>query len=141
MTVQVDQLTNEKKKNEKDLEEMDKMINDLNAEVDMAQKQLDTANDDKDCNEAMKQKYQDELMSVRSELDQEKKDHAKTQLIKGKYKKDIAEITVRAETLEKNMGTNTELDEKQDKCDKLEDNMSEMKTELRQHLKTVEKHL
>ncbi|ELP83595.1 hypothetical protein EIN_078400 [Entamoeba invadens IP1] len=99
-------------------------------------------------------------MNVRTEIDHEKKDHTKTQLIKGKYKKDIAEITVRAETLEKNiqmaeqekvktvrdhktaieelMRTNTELDEKQDKFDKIEDNMSEMKTELRQHLKTVE---
>ncbi|ELP91532.1 paramyosin, long form, putative [Entamoeba invadens IP1] len=84
-----------------DLEEKDKMINDLNAEVDKAQKQLDTANDDKDGNEAMKQKYQDELMSVRTELDQEKKDHTKTQLIKGKYEKDIAEIIVRAKTFEK----------------------------------------
>ncbi|ELP86688.1 myosin heavy chain, clone, putative [Entamoeba invadens IP1] len=151
LTVQVDQLTDEKKKN-KDLEEMDKMINDLNAEVDMAHKQLDTANDDKDGNKAMKQKYQDELKSVRTELDQEKKDHSKTQLIKGKYEKDIAEITVKAETLEKNvqmaeqeyvktmrdyktaseelMRTKTVLDEKQNECDKLEDDMSKMKTEL-----------
>ncbi|ELP87075.1 hypothetical protein EIN_028600 [Entamoeba invadens IP1] len=96
-TIQVEQLTDEKKKNEKNLEEMDKMIKDL-------------------C--------------------RKKKDHAKTQLIKGKYKKDIAEITVRAETIEKNiqmaeqekvktvrdykaaseelMRTNTELDYKQD---------------------------
>ncbi|ELP91819.1 myosin heavy chain, partial [Entamoeba invadens IP1] len=122
LTVQVDQLTDEKKKNEQDLEKLDKMINDLNAE------------------------------SIRTELDQEKKDHTKTQLIKGKYENDIAEIIVRAETFEKNvhmaeqekvktirdykaaseelMRTNTELDEKQDECDKLEDDMSEMKTEL-----------
>ncbi|ELP91750.1 myosin heavy chain, embryonic smooth muscle isoform, putative [Entamoeba invadens IP1] len=128
------------------------MINDLNAEVDKAQRQLDTANDDKDGNEAMKQKYQDELMSVRTELDQEKKYRAETQLIKGKYEKDIAEITVKVETFEKNvqmdeqknvenmrdyktaieklMRTKTELDEKQNECDKLEDDMSEMKTEL-----------
>ncbi|ELP87169.1 hypothetical protein EIN_354910 [Entamoeba invadens IP1] len=59
LTVQVDQLTDEKKKNDNDLEEIDKVINDLNAEVDMAQKQLDYTNDDKDGNEAMKQKYQD----------------------------------------------------------------------------------
>ncbi|ELP88803.1 hypothetical protein EIN_438630 [Entamoeba invadens IP1] len=91
LTFQVDQLTDEKK-NENDLEEMDKMINDLNADVDMAQKQLDTSNDDKDGNEAMKQKYQDKLKSIRTERDQENKDHAKTQLIKGKYEKDIAEI-------------------------------------------------
>ncbi|ELP88756.1 hypothetical protein EIN_330400 [Entamoeba invadens IP1] len=101
LIVQVDQLTDEKKKDEKDLEKMDKMIKDSNAKVDKAQKQLDTTNDDKDGNEAMKQKYQDELKSVRTELDQEKKDHSKTQLIKGKYEKDIAEIIVRAETLEK----------------------------------------
>ncbi|ELP84420.1 myosin-7, putative [Entamoeba invadens IP1] len=82
LTVQVDQLIDEKKKNDNDLEEMDKMIKDLNAEVDIAQKQLDTANDEKDGNEAMKQKYQDELKSVRTELDQENKDHTKTQLIK-----------------------------------------------------------
>ncbi|ELP84100.1 Tropomyosin alpha-1 chain, putative [Entamoeba invadens IP1] len=127
--------------------------NDLTVQVDKAQKQLDTAKDDKDGNEAMKQKYQDELKSVRTELDQEKKDHTKTQLIKGKYEKDIAEITVRAVTLEKNvqmaekekfktmrdyktaseelMRTKTEHNEKQDKCDKLEDDMSEMKTELK----------
>ncbi|ELP84110.1 hypothetical protein EIN_502430 [Entamoeba invadens IP1] len=93
LTVQFDQLTDEKKKNnEKDLEEMDKMVNDLNADVDMAHKQLDTANDDKDGNEAIKQKYQDKLKSVRTELYQVNKDHTKTQLIKGKYEKDIAEI-------------------------------------------------
>ncbi|ELP89377.1 hypothetical protein EIN_125510 [Entamoeba invadens IP1] len=98
----------------------------------------------------MKQKYQDELKSVRTELDQEKKEHAKTQLIKKstrrislKSQSELKDLRRTSRWLDKVktmrdyktaseelMRTKTELDEKQDKCDKLEDEVSEMKTEL-----------